>query len=47
MNMNIKIEFKNKYYTDSNFHWIDPAKLQKYTLPTFTKKIVKFLESHK
>jgi len=31
--MNIKIEFKNKYYTDSNFHWIDPAKLQKYTLP--------------
>ena len=25
----------------------NPKKLQNYTLPTFTKKIVKFLESHK
>ena len=47
MNMNIKIEYKNKYDSDSNIFWIDPAKLQNYILPTFTKKIVKFLESHK
>ena len=47
MNMNIKIEFKNKYNLNKNNFWIDPTKLQNYTLPTFTKKIVKFLESHK
>ena len=47
MNMNIKIEFKNKYNLNKNNYWIDPTKLQNYTLPTFTKKIVKFLESHK
>jgi len=32
---------------NKNNYWIDPTKLQNYTLPTFTKKIVKFLESHK
>ena len=47
MSMNIKIEFKNKYNLNKNNYWIDPTKLQNYTLPTFTKKIVKFLESHK
>ena len=47
MNMNIKIEYKNKYNLNKNNYWIDPSKLQNYTLPTFTKKIVKFLESHK
>jgi A/G-specific adenine glycosylase len=47
MNMNIKIEYKNKFNLDGKIHWIDPKKLQKYTLPTFTKKIVKFLENQK
>jgi A/G-specific adenine glycosylase len=47
MNMNIKIEYKNKFNSDGKVHWIDPKKLQKYTLPTFTKKIVKFLENQK
>ena len=47
MNMNIKIEYKNKFNSNKNNYWIDPTKLQNYTLPTFTKKIVKFLESHK
>ena len=47
MNMNIKIEYKNKYNLDSNTYWIDPKKISNYTLPTFTKKIVKFLESRK
>ena len=47
MIMNIKIEYKNKYNLNKKNYWIDPSKLQNYTLPTFTKKIVKFLESHK
>ena len=47
MNMNIKIEYTNKFNLDGKVHWIDPKKLQKYTLPTFTKKIVKFLENQK
>jgi len=47
MNMNIKIEYKNKYNLDCNAYWIDPKKITNYTLPTFTKKIVKFLESRK
>ena len=47
MNMNIKIEYKNKLNLDGKVYWIDPKKLQKYTLPTFTKKIVKFLENQK
>ena len=34
-------------HLNKNNYWIDPTKLQNYTLPTFTKKIVKFLESHK
>tara|TARA_B100001093_G_C26622476_1_gene925261 strand:- start:138 stop:1001 length:864 start_codon:yes stop_codon:yes gene_type:complete len=47
MNMNIKIEYKNKYNLGNKIYWIDPTKLQDYTLPTFTKRIVKFLESRK
>ena len=47
MNMNIKIEYKKKYNFDKNINWINPSKLQNYVLPTFTKKIIKFLESQK
>ncbi len=47
MNMNIKIEYKNKYNSNKNNYWIDPTRLKNYTLPTFTKKVVKFLENHK
>jgi len=44
MNMNIKIQ-TNKVNKALPFsYWIDPKKLKKYTLPTFTKKIVKYLE---
>ena len=32
---------------DKNINWINPAKLENYVLPTFTKKIIKFLESQK
>ena len=43
MNMNIKIKLKDSE-TQYIFYWIDPEKLNNYTLPTFTKKIVKYLE---
>ena len=47
MNMNIKIE-NNKILKSIPFsYWIDPKKLKNYTLPTFTKKIVKYLENYK
>ena len=45
MNMNIKIQ-TNKVNKAMPFsYWIDPKKLKKYTLPTFTKKIVSYLEN--
>ncbi len=47
MNMNIKIEYKNKISSLPTSHWIDPKKLKNYTLPTFTKRIVRYLESNK
>ena len=46
MNMNIKIQYlKNS----SKFHspyWVDEKKLDNYMLPSFTKKIVKYLEKN-
>ena len=47
MNMNIKIEYDNLAKTVITTNWIDPKNLQNYTLPTFTKKIVNYLENHK
>ena len=47
MNMNIKVEFSKIDSIISHSYWIDPKKLKNYTLPTFTKKIVSYLESHK
>ena len=46
MNMNIKIQTNNMNKTLPFSYWIDPKKLTKYTLPTFTKKIVSYLENH-
>ena len=48
-NMNMNIEIKNDKMTKPIpfSYWIDPKKLKNYTLPTFTKKIVKYLENHK
>ena len=47
MNMNIKIQ-NDKIIKPIPFsYWIDPKKLKHYTLPTFTKKIVTYLENHK
>jgi len=47
MNMNIKIEYNNIIKSSPLSYWIDPKKLRNYTLPTFTKKIVKYLENQK
>jgi len=47
MSMNIKIQ-NNKMIKPIPFsYWIDPKKLKNYTLPTFTKKIVTYLENYK
>ncbi len=47
MNMNIKIEYNIKAKPVTTPNWIDPKNLHNYTLPTFTKKIVNYLENHK
>jgi len=47
MNMNIKIEHNSVMKTIPLSYWIDPKNLRNYTLPTFTKKIVKYLENYK
>ena len=47
MNMNIKIEYDNTSSSVITPNWIDPKNLNNYTLPTFTKKIVNYLENHK
>ena len=47
MNMNIKIEYNDVIKSSPLSYWIDPKKLRNYTLPSFTKKIVKYLENQK
>jgi len=39
MNMNINIKKIKEFSNISNGSWIDQAKFNQYTLPTFTKKI--------
>ncbi len=46
MNMNIKIQYlKNTKRFPSSF-WFDKRKLDNYMVPTFTKKVVKYLEKN-
>ena len=47
MNMNIKIEYNNTIKSSPLSYWIDTKKLRNYTLPSFTKKIVNYLENQK
>ncbi|MDA9957317.1 A/G-specific adenine glycosylase [Candidatus Pelagibacter sp.] len=47
MNMNIQIKYTKVNNTIPLSYWIDPKKLKKYTLPTFTKKIITYLENYK
>ena len=44
MNMNIKIEYLKNAKRFPSSYWFDNRKLDNYMLPTFTKKVVKYLE---
>ena len=48
MNMNIKIEYPTDIREASSFYsyWVDQKKIRNSMLPTFTKKVFKYLESH-
>ena len=46
MNMNIKIQFSKDDQKFSSSYWVDKKKLSSYMLPSFTKKIVKYLENN-
>ena len=45
MNMNIKIKYLKNYKKFPHSNWIDQKKIDNYMLPTFTKKIVQYLEN--
>ena len=47
MNMNITIQFNKIKGPIANSSWIDSSKLNNYTLPTFTKKIFRYLDKNK
>ena len=44
MNMNIKIQYLRDSGKFQSPYWVDKKKLDNYMLPSFTKKIVKYLE---
>ena len=44
MNMNIKIKYSKNNKLFSSSEWVDKKRFKYYMLPTFTKKIVKYLE---
>ena len=44
MNMNIKIQYLKKNGKFQSPYWINRKELDSYMLPSFTKKIVKYLE---
>ena len=44
MNMNIKIQYTRNIKKFQSPYWIDKKKLDNYMLPSFTKKIVEYLE---
>ena len=46
MNMNIIIQFTKIKGSIPNSSWIDSTKLNSYTLPTFTRKIFRYLEKN-
>tara|TARA_Y100000996_G_scaffold385261_1_gene342473 strand:+ start:257 stop:1240 length:984 start_codon:yes stop_codon:yes gene_type:complete len=46
MNMNIKIQYPKNIKEISSSYWVDKKKIGNSMLPTFTKKIVKYLESN-
>jgi A/G-specific adenine glycosylase len=44
MNMNIKIQYLKKSENFKSLYWVDKKNINNYMLPSFTKKIVKYLE---
>ena len=46
MNMNIKIEYSNDNKKFPYSYWVDGTKMNNYMLPSFTKKIVRYLEKN-
>ena len=46
MNMNIKILHLKNINKYSSSTWVDQRKINNYMLPTFTKKVVKYLEKN-
>ena len=46
MNMNIKIRYFKSSNKFQSPYWVDQKKLDNYMLPSFTKKIVKYLEKN-
>jgi len=46
MNMSIAIQFNKIKGSIPNSSWIDSSKLDSYTLPSFTKKIFKYLKKN-
>ena len=46
MNMNIKIQYPKNVREISSSCWVDQKKIGNSMLPTFTKKVVKYLESN-
>ncbi len=46
MNMNIKIQYSKDNQKFSSAYWFDRKKLGSYMLPSFTKKVVQYLEKN-
>ena len=46
MNMNIKIQYLKNLKKFPSSYWFDKRRLDNYMLPTFTKKVVKYLEKN-
>ena len=46
MNMNIKIQYSKDNQKYSSAYWFDRKKLGNYILPSFTKKVVQYLEKN-
>ena len=44
MNMNIKIIYLKKSNKFHSPYWVNEKKLNSYMLPSFTKKVVKYLD---
>ena len=46
MNMSIKIQYSKNNKRLPSSYWVDKKKIKNYMLPTFTKKVVKYLEKN-